>query len=212
MNGNLIITIGRETGSGGREIGKMLADKLGISYYNKELLTEAARQSGLSEDILETNDERPTNSLLYSIVMDTYSFGYATSSTMDMPINNKVFLAQFNAIKTIAAKGPCVIVGRCADYALAGNEDCVSIFITADMKFRTRRISTENNLTVEKAKAFIKKTDKKRSSYYNFYTEKKWGEASSYDLCVCSSRYGIEKTVEIILNYLKTIGKIDIDV
>ncbi|WP_288884891.1 AAA family ATPase [uncultured Eubacterium sp.] len=212
MNGNLIITIGRETGSGGREIGKMLADKLGISYYNKELLTEAARQSGLSEDILETNDERPTNSLLYSIVMDTYSFGYATSSTMDMPINNKVFLAQFNAIKTIAAKGPCVIVGRCADYALAGNEDCVSIFITADMKFRTRRISTENNLTVEKAKAFIKKTDKKRSSYYNFYTEKKWGEASSYDLCVCSSRYGIEKAVEIILNYLKTIGKIDIDV
>ena len=212
MNGNLIITIGRETGSGGREIGKKLADKLGIAYYNKELLTEAARQSGLSEDILETNDERPTNSLLYSIVMDTYSFGYATSSTMDMPINNKVFLAQFNAIKTIAAKGSCVIVGRCADYALAGNEDCVSIFITADMKFRTRRISTENNLTVEKAKAFIKKTDKKRSSYYNFYTEKKWGEASSYDFCVCSSRYGIDKTVEIILNYLKTVGKIDMDV
>lgn len=212
MNGNLIITIGRECGSGGREIGKKIADRLGISYYNKELLTEAARQSGLSEDILETNDERPTNSLLYSIVMDTYSFGYATSSTMDMPINNKVFLAQFNAIKTIAAKGPCVIVGRCADYALAGNEDCVNLFITADMKFRTRRISAENNLTVEKAKAFIKKTDKKRSSYYNFYTEKKWGEACSYDFCVCSSRYGIDKTVEIILNYLKTIGKIDQEV
>jgi len=208
MNGNFYITIGRECGSGGREIAKKLSERLNIQYYNKELITEAAKQSGLSEDILELNDEKPTNSLLYSIVMDTYSFGYATNSSMDIPINNKAFLAQFNAIKSIADKGSCIIVGRCADYALAQEKDLVSVFITAQEDFRIRRISVENNLTVDKARSFIKKTDKKRSSYYNYYTEKYWGKASSYDLCLCSSKIGIDKCVDTIIEYLRINGKI----
>ena len=208
MNGNLIITIGRECGSGGREIGKKLSEKLGIKYYNKELLTKAAAQSGLSEDILEINDEKPTSSLLYQVVMDTYSFGYATNSSMDIPINNKVFLAQYNAIRTIAESESCVIVGRCADYVLQDDKDAVKLFITADIDFRIKRISIENDLTVDKARSFIKKTDKRRQSYYNFYTEKVWGKANSYDLCIDSSIYGIDKTIDFIIEYLKICGKI----
>ena len=111
-----IITIGRQYGSAGHSIGKILADDLGIKYYDKELLERAAKDSGLCQELFENHDEKPTNSFLYSLVMDSYSFGYG-STMMDMPLNQKVFLAQFDAIKKISQDGPCVIVGRCADYA-----------------------------------------------------------------------------------------------
>lgn len=114
-----IITIGRQYGSAGHSIGKILADGLGIKYYDKELLERAAKDSGLCQELFENHDEKPTNSFLYSLVMDSYSFGYG-STMMDMPLNQKVFLAQFDAIKKISQDGPCVIVGRCADYAQIG--------------------------------------------------------------------------------------------
>ena len=113
-----IITIGRQYGSAGHSIGKILADDLGIKYYDKELLERAAKDSGLCQELFENHDEKPTNSFLYSLVMDSYSFGYG-STMMDMPLNQKVFLAQFDAIKKLAEEGPCVMVGRCADYALS---------------------------------------------------------------------------------------------
>ena len=200
---NTIITIGRQYGSAGREIGNLVADKLGIKLYDKEMLARAAKESGICEEIFETHDEKPTNSFLYSLVMDTYSMGYSGNAYTDMPINHKVFLAQFDAIKKIADEGPCILVGRCADYALEAYDNMVSIFIHADLDTRVKRISGLYDLSPSKAKDRIVKTDKKRASYYNYYTNKRWGDASSYELCLDSSKLGIEGTADAIVRYVK---------
>ena len=195
---NTIITIGRQYGSAGREIGMLLAEELGIKCYDKELLDRAAKDSGLCQELFENHDEKPTNSFLYSLVMDTYSFGYTANSFTDMPINQKVFLAQFDSIKNIADEGPCIMVGRCADYALADNPNCLSVFIHAPLEDRIRRIAKLYNLTDAKAKDRILKTDKKRASYYNYYTSKRWGAVESYQLCLDSGLLGVDGTVEVI--------------
>ena len=197
-----IITIGREYGSAGHSIGKILADELGIEYYDKELLERAAKDSGLCKELFENHDEKPTNSFLYSLVMDTYSFGYG-STMIDMPLNQKVFLAQFDSIKKIAQDGPCVIVGRCADYALEEFPNVLSVFIRANMKDRVRRIARLYDLTDAKAKDKITKIDKQRSSYYNYYSNKKWSAADSYDVCLDSSVLGIDGTAEAILKLVE---------
>ena len=199
---NKIYTIGREFGSGGREVGEKLAAKLGIKLYDKELLQQAAKDSGFCEEIFENHDEKPTNSFLYSLVMDTYSLGYS-NSYVDMPINHKVFLAQFDAIKKLAGEGPCVMVGRCADYALADWKDCFSVFVHADFDWRINRIAAKYNKTPKEARDIITKTDKSRASYYNYYTNKKWGSAKSYNLCIDSSKYGIDNTVKAIVESIK---------
>ena len=196
MNTNKIITIGRQYGSMGRQIGKKLADDLGIPYYDKEILKEAARKSGICEELFESFDEKPTNSFLYSLIMDPYSIGIHNSA--DMPLNHKVFLASFDAIKDIANKGPCVIVGRCADYALAEYDNLLSVFIYASLEQRIKTIMERNNLTKDKAKDLIIKTDKQRANYYNYYSTKRWGDLKSYHLCIDSEIFGIEKSVEII--------------
>ena len=194
-----IITIGREYGSGGRQIGQEVAKYFGIKCYDKELLEHAANESGICKELFENHDERPTNSFLYSLVMDTYSFGYSSSGFTDMPMNHKVFLAQFDAIKKLASEGPCVMVGRCADYALEDNPELLSVFIHANMDARIRRIARDFDLTDAKAKDMIRKTDKQRSSDYNYYTNKRWGDANSYQFCLDSSKLGIEGTVDAIL-------------
>lgn len=200
--GNNIYTIGREFGSGGKEVGEKLAERLGIKLYDKELLQQAAKDSGFCEEIFENHDEKPTNSFLYSLVMDTYSIGnYSTAPFLDMPLNHKVFLAQFEAIKKIAANESCVIVGRCADYALADNPDCINIFIKADKTYRQKNVSRRANITEAKASDLINKTDKQRASYYNYYTSKKWGDSKSYDLCLDSGKLGIDGCVDMILKF-----------
>ena len=199
MSGNLIITIGRQSGSGGKKIGEMLAEKLGVKCYDKELLAQAAKHSGLCEELFEKHDERPTSSFLYSLVMDTYSFGYSSAGFTDMPMNHKIFLAQFEAIKKLASEGPCVMVGRCADYALADNPDCFSVFVHANLDWRINRIAQKYNKNAKEAKDMINKTDKSRSSYYNYYTNKKWGSADSYNLCLDSSKLGIDGTAKAII-------------
>ena len=133
MSGNLVITIGRQCGSSGKIIGQKLAEEMGVKCYDKELLALAAKNSGLCEELFETHDEKPTNSFLYSLVMDTYSMGYTTSGYMDMPINHKIFLAQFDTIKQLAEQESCVIVGRCADYALSDYPKVVSATRTASL-------------------------------------------------------------------------------
>lgn len=203
MENKMIITIGRQYGSAGLEIGKKLAEELGVNLYDKEMLKRAAKESGLCEELFETHDEKPTNSFLYSLVMDTYSLGYSSSSYADMPINHKVFLAQFDAIKKIADEGPCVMVGRCADYALEDRKDVINVFIYADMDQKIRRIAQKYDLTDAKAKDIIIKTDKKRASYYNYYTNKEWGDAKGYDLCLNSGKLGVYGTVKAILEYIK---------
>ncbi len=200
---NTIITIGRQFGSGGREIGKIIAEKYGIPYYDKELLTRAAKESGYCEEMIEKHDERPTNSLIYNLVMDSYSFGY-NSSYIDMPISQKIFLAQFDTIKKIADEGPCVIVGRCADYALSeyGNR-CIHVFIHADEESKIKRIMQRHEVDENKAKDMMVKKDKQRQSYYNYYSSKKWGRADTYDLTVNSGKLGIDGTVRLIMQYVE---------
>ena len=197
---NKIYTIGREFGSGGKQVGEKLAERLGIKLYDKELLQQAAKDSGFCEEIFENHDEKPTNSFLYSLVMDTYSVsGYSAAPFLDMPLNHKVFLAQFETIKKIAEQESCVIVGRCADYALADNPDCFSVFVHANLDWRINRISQKYNKNAKEAKDMINKTDKSRSSYYNYYTNKKWGSADSYNLCLDSSKLGIDGTAKAII-------------
>lgn len=200
--GHIVISIGRQFGSGGREIGKRIAKELGISYYDKELITIAAKESGFSEQILEYHDEKPTNSFLYSLVMDTYAIGFNTGFH-DMPLNHKVFLAQFETIKKIAQKESCVIIGRCADYALEEEEHLLSVFIHAPLDVRAERVAEYEHITVEKAKDVIVKNDRKRANYYNYYTNKHWGESQSYDLSLNSNALGYEQVADIIVNIAK---------
>ena len=203
METKTVITIGRQYGSAGRQIGRALAEELGIKCYDKELLDRAAKDSGMCQELFENQDEKPTNSFLYSLVMDTYSFGYSSSAFSDMPINQKVFLAQFETIKKIASEGPCIMIGRCADYALADFDNCLSVFIHASLETRIRRIAKLYDLTDAKAKDKIQKADKKRSSYYNYYTSKKWGDVDSYDLSIDSGKMGIDGTIELILKAIQ---------
>ena len=201
---NVIYTIGREFGSGGKAVGTMLADRLGIKCYDKELLQRAATESGFCKEIFENHDEKPTSSFLYSLVMDTYSFGgYSSAPFLDMPLNHKVFLAQFETIKKLAAEESCVIVGRCADYALSELSTCINTFIHADIDTRIKRVSTEMQIPENKARDLIQKNDKQRSSYYNYYTRKKWGDSRGYHLTLDSSQLGIEGCVDMILDYRK---------
>ena len=173
MAANTVVTIARQYGSGGREIGLRVAEKLGVKCYDKELLDRAAKDSGICQELFEHHDEKPTNSFLYSLVMDTYSFGYSSAAFTDMPINHKVFL--------------------CADYALSEHPGAISVFIHADLDKRIDRISRKYELSAAQAKDRIQKTDKQRSSYYNYYTSKKWGDANSYHLCL-DSGHGMQKS------------------
>ena len=198
-----VITIGRQFGSGGREIGEKLSKAYGINYYDRELLTRAAKESGFCEEILQNHDERPTNSFLYNLVIDTYSFGYNSSSFVDMPISQKVFLAQFDTIKKVAEEGPCVIVGRCADYALEGRDNVINLFIYADEDFKIKRVMDIYDLDENKARDMINKKDKQRQSYYNYYTNRKWGKADTYDLCINSSVLGIDGSVKLIKQFVE---------
>lgn len=191
-----IITIGRQFGSGGKEIGIRVAKELGIPFYDKELLQEAAKKSGLCQQIIENFDERP-RSLLYSIAMDAYMLGLPGSGAGDS-LEQQVYLATFDTIRQIAEQGPCVMIGRCADYALAENPNHLSLFIHAPMDVRIQRVAKRQNLTPEKARQLIIKTDKRRSAYYEYYSSRKWGAVESYDFCLDSSYLGIGRTVELI--------------
>ena len=198
MQKSLIITIGRQFGSGGHEIGEKLAKKLGIKFYDKELIKLIAKQSGMCEKVLESYDEKPTNSLLYSIVMDIYPSVMYTGPTIDQ----QIYQANYDTIRKLADGEPCVIVGRCADYILRDHPELVSVFIHANSDFRAARIAEEYKLPDAKVRDLLVKTDKKRASYYNFQSEKQWGAASSYNLCIESSEVGIDGAVDLIMDYV----------
>lgn len=202
MTTKSIITIGRKFGSGGRDIGRKIATDLGIPFYDKEILSRASQDSGLCESLFKNHDEKPTNSFLYSLVMDTYSAGYATMGMQEMPLSQKVFLAQFETIRKIASEGPCVIVGRCADYALEELDNVVSVFIHAPFDMRVERVAGYENIDIVAAKKLVAQNDKKRASYYNYYSNKKWGDAGTYDLCVNTEKVGVYGAAEIIKNYV----------
>ena len=191
-----VITIGRQFGSGGKEIGIRVAKELGIPFYDQEILQAAAKKSGLCEKIMESFDERP-KSLLYSIAMDSFMFGLPGSGVGES-LEQQVYLATFDTIRHLAKEGPCVIIGRCADYALAEDPNHLSLFIHAPMAIRIQRVAERHHLSPEEARKMIIKTDKRRASYYEYYSGKKWGEVDSYDFCLDSSYLGLGRTVELI--------------
>lgn len=197
----LIVTIGRSFGSGGRTIGKKLAEQLGVAYYDKELINLASKESGIRGEFFEKADER-SGSLLKALAM-----GFSTNNTIfqgsDYLSNESLFRIQSDAIRKVAAEGPCVLVGRCADYILRENPDCISVFISASLQDRIRRAMEYNHIGEKEAEEYIRKADKSRASYYNYYTDKIWGAAQSYDLCVNSSLYGIDKTVELLKSFIE---------
>jgi len=198
MTDNRIITIGRQFGSGGHEIGRRIAKKLGLKLYDKELLKLVAEESGICEKVLENYDEKPTNSLLYSIVMDVYpSMNYVGTT-----LNQQIYQAQFDTIRKLGQTGNCVIVGRGADYILRESKNLTSVFIHASLDFRAKRVSEFEHITEAKAKDMVLKADKRRASFYNFQTEKKWGQVSSYNLSIDSSDLGIDGAVDLIEDYI----------
>jgi cytidylate kinase len=191
-----VITIGRQFGSGGREIGVRLAKELNIPFYDKELLQKAAEESGLCEKIFDNFDEKP-KSVLYSIAMDSYMFAVPGTSAGES-LEQQVYLATYNTIRRIADQGPCVIIGRCADYALADHPNALKLFVSAPLETRLKNVEKREGLTPEKAKALVTRTDKRRSAYYEYYSSQKWGSVDSYDFCLDSSVFGIDGSVKLI--------------
>lgn len=193
------VTIARRYGSGGHDIGKLVADWLGIDFYDKEILAVAAKESGIDVAHFEAADEKPANSFLYSIAMS----GQIYANAGDFLTNDKLFAFQSNAILKTAKEKPGLFVGRCADYILRDLPNVVKIFIHADDETRIKRIMEIKNANEAEAKTLIKKADKKRASYYNFYADGKWGDPSLYDLTINSSRLGIEGTAEAICDVVR---------
>ncbi len=194
---NLVITIGRQYGSGGAEIGKLLAKELGIKFYDKELINLAAKESGFSEQILREFDERPTNSFLYSLSLGSYSHESTAFGNINVPITDRVFMAQAQIIRDLAEKEPCVIIGRCAESVLKNHNALLSVFIHSDLNSRIKRICQKMDVTPAQASDMIKKIDKKRAGYHNYFSDGRWGEAAEYDICL-DSKMGIENVVKII--------------
>ena len=201
---HIVLTIGRTFGSGGRLIGKKVAEKCGMTYYDKELLELAAKESGMSLDVLENIDESAGNSLLYTLSTGgAHLLGTHFAQTAEPPLHDKLYIAQANIIKDIAARESCVIVGRCADYLLRNMEECVKVFIYAPSEARIKRAVEVYGIPENKAADQIRKTDKKRSGYYNFYSGKKWGNLDNYHLSVDSSLLGIDATADMIAEFVR---------
>ena len=199
MSKKLIITIARQYGSGGREIGEHVAELLGIPIFDKELITDAAAKGSLNEEIIKKADESAANSLLYTLAMGSNILGTTMHFGYKMPLNDKLFILQSEVIKEYAKEGSCVIIGRCADYVLRDETNILRLFIYGDLDHRQARVLERHpELKSSQVIDVINKTDKRRSSYYNFYTGNKWGKYDNYDMAINSSTLGIEGTAQII--------------
>ncbi len=196
-----VITIGREYGSGGRTIGKLVAEKLGIPYYDRELVDKAAKQSGLAVEAIEENDQIVTRSFLYDLAIGT-SYGYVNSAGVPLDLNTQVFLAQREAILEFS-QSPCVIVGRCADYILRDRDDVLKVFIYADRKARLERIVKEYGEDPGKAEKLLAQSDKRRARHYEEFTDSIWGARRNYDVMLNSATIGQEQTVAMICDLAK---------
>lgn len=204
---SLVITIGRQFGSGGRDVGEKIAAALNIPFYDKELVEMATEKSNISKEALEEVDERATSSFLYSLAGGNYSLrGINAPLYYEMPLNDKLFIAQSDVIRGVAEKGPCVIVGRCADYVLEneGNVDLLNVFVYGSVDYRAKRVMEALNLTQPKARDRVMKTDKQRRTYYNYYASKDWGVMSNYDLCLNTEKIGIDAAAELVISFAKS--------
>lgn len=188
MNQLPVITISREYGSGGREIGERLAKELALPFYDKELIFMAAKESGLSEEFIKKTEQVKSTSFLYSLYM----------GAQQLPMSDQVFLVQSKIIRQVAEQGPCILVGRCADYVLRERKDLLNVFIHAPLEYRMRRVRDKYEKTGN-LEDLIRKKDKKRAAFYNYFSQNKWGDARHYHLAI-SSQYGMDFAVELIKN------------
>lgn len=201
-----VITISRQYGSGGREIGRKLSESLGIPYYDNEIITAAAKQSGYAEDIFKNAEQQGAGSLLFSLSMFS---GSTIGGSPGMTLSDRVFLIQSDVIKSLASKGDGIFVGRCADYILENSDDlqCVNLYIYSDFDVRVQRAIEEYNLDKNKAADIVRKMDKKRAAYYEYYTGNRWGKAENYHLSINSGSVGIDNSVHLLTDFVDIIKK-----
>ena len=200
-----IVTISRQYGSGGREIGKNIAKHFGIPFYDNELICRAAKESGYAEAAFHNAESKATNSLLYSIAMGMSAYGSQEAGFSHLSLDDRIYLAQSDVIKKCAEEGPCVIVGRCADYILKDRTDVIHFFICADMDFRKERAIRIDGVDADNAEDIVIKKDKRRANYYNYHSGEKWGMASNYHMCLNSGAIGIEAATKLFVDYLERL-------
>ena len=198
----MVICIGRQTGAGGKRVASQLSARLGILAYDNELVTEAARESGFSPSLFRKSDEKRHFSLIGSL-FGSNRYGSFNGNAIS---EGELFKIQSEVIRRIADKGSCIFVGRAADYILRDRSDLVSIFLTAPSEDRIAAIAGRDSLSLQDAEAYVRKSDKTRRDWYEFYTFGKWGDAAGYDLCLNSSRLGIDGTTDLIIAYLQQRG------
>lgn len=202
----LIINVGRQFGSGGRLVALALGRKLGIPVYDQELIAKAAEQSGFSKELFANSDEKRNLLALSSFIVDVGRFGSADNYMSD----NQLFVIQSNVIRSLADKGPSIFIGRCSDYILRDRK-CLDVFVTATDEVRIKRVAERMKITPEQADSLMRKKDRTRETYYNYYTFGNWGVASNYDLCVDSSVLGIEGTADMIIDFCRRAGLLSKD-
>lgn len=200
--GNIIISIGRQFGAGGRRVGQALAKELGIAYYDKELIMEAAKEFGFAPDFFEENDEKSA-SFSGNVLQWMESLVTSGMCTKNYLSQDTLFEMQSEVIRKVAEKHSCIIVGRCSDYVLRDNPNCFSVFLHSSDEDRIMRIQERSGLSTEEAISKMRMEDKKRAAYYNFYSNKTWGESATYTLSIDVSSLGVDKTVELIKFYLQ---------
>ena len=206
MAKKIVITIARQYGSGGREIGERVAEMLGIPLYDKEMIKDAAEAGELDEGVIKEVEETAANSLLYTLAMGSNILGTTAHFGYKMPLNDRLFILQSEIIKKYAQSGSCVIIGRCSDYVLRDCEDVFRIFIYGDIEHRRQRVIERHPEIKESAIIdAINKTDKRRMSYYNFYTGGKWGKYDNYDMAINSSTLGIDGAAQLIVDSAKRL-------
>lgn len=200
---NFVISIGRQLGSGGKEIAEKLANRLNIPVYDKKILEAAAQESGLATDTFENADEKESNSFFGHFITLRDTIAGCFTGQNNCLDSDQLFQIQSEAIRNIASQESCITIGRCSEYILRDHPNMLSIFITADSNDRIARIMQKENVDKSMAMEMMEKGDKKRKSYHDYYAATEWGVARHYDLCINSSRLGIDGTVELIHEYIK---------
>ena len=200
---NVVITIGRQYGSGGKTVGEMLADRLGVHFYNKELMKLASEDSGISEALFVNADEKVKNTRLFKIAQNVYSGELIPPESDDFTSTDNLFNYQAKIIRKLAEEESCVIVGRCADFVLKDYDNVLSVFVHAPHDFCMEQAAKKHSMSARELDKFIQKTDKHRAEYYKYHTGREWTDARNYDLCLDSSKLGFERCVEEIIAYMK---------
>lgn len=202
---NKVITITRQYGSGGREIGRKLSEAFGIPFYDNEIISRAAKETGFAEATFERAEDKASNSLLYSIAMGMNVFSNQEVGYSGLSLDDRVFLAQSKVIRNVVEEGPCVIVGKCADYILKDHANVVNLFINATLDFRIKRAIEIDGISQNKAAETVMKKDKSRANYYKYHTGERWDNVLNYDMAIRSDLCGIDGTVACLKAYLDTM-------